>query len=239
MQNTEFHKNLSNYIRNNDNANANRVVMSELGNILVKSKQDFVDLLTYSGIPAEITNSDVVLVNKFIDNIHQNKRLLIGSAFLVNQHNKTMGFDGDYEVSDLGVKGTAQVMHFFFDAGAYPDNSTGDDFYGAGGEEYSYVGWADAIKGIADVGGGITGKVMESRGKKKFGALDLATKKTDEKNQMVSQIMAQKQAEIEAKKQAQEQKAKTTKITLIVVGSVIVVGLIATLLIMNRKKKQA
>ena len=48
---------------------AHRALMQELGRILVRDKQDFVDLLNESGYEAELVDSDIDLVDTFIDNV--------------------------------------------------------------------------------------------------------------------------------------------------------------------------
>jgi hypothetical protein len=225
--NTDFHRSLAYYVNANDTGGANAVVMRELANILVKKKQDFVDLLVYSGINATMSMPDSELVDLFIHNIDTNKRLVIGSAFLVNQHNKTIGFDGEYEVSDPGVKATAQTMQLYFE-GDYEDE---DD------EEYSNIpGLAGAIGGILDKGMGMAQKGMEMHDKKKNFGVNAMRRKQEAKAQMMQQLMAQKQAKIDAQRKAQEDKAKTTRMVLIAVSGLVVVGLIVTAVVLTKKK---
>lgn len=224
--NTDFHRNLAHYVNANDNDGANGVVMRELANILVKEKRDFVDLLIYSGINATMRMPDSELVELFIHDIDTNKRLVVGSAFLVNQHNKTMGFDGEYEVSDPGVKATAQTMQLYFE-GDYEDDE--EDYANAGG-----IG--GMIGGILDKGMGLASKGMEMRDKKKNFGVNAMAKKQEAKAQMMQQLMAQKKAKIEAKREAEANKQKTTKIVLIAVSSLVAVGLIVTAIVLTKKK---
>ncbi len=224
--NTEFHRSLAYYVNANDNDGANAVIMRELANILVKKKQDFVDLLVYSGVNATMKMSDSELVDLFIHNIDTNKRLVVGSAFLVNQHNKTMGFDGEYEVSDPGVKATAETMQLYFDGDYTDEEDDYDDFAGLGG----------AIGGILDKGMGMAQKGMEMSDKKKNFGVNAMRRKQEAKSQMMQQLMAQKQARIDAQREAQAQKQKTTRIVLIAVSSLVVVGLIVTAVVLTKKK---
>jgi hypothetical protein len=88
--------------------------MTELANILVRSKGDFVDMLNESGVYATIRMSDSELINLFISNAPNNKKLLLGASLLTNVHNKQMGFDGDEEISDSGVKNGYAVLTSYF-----------------------------------------------------------------------------------------------------------------------------
>jgi hypothetical protein len=222
--NTNFHRSLAHFVNANDNDGANGVVMRELANILVRKKQDFVDLLVYSGITANMKMPDSELVDLFITNIDTNKRLVVGSAFLVNQHNKTIGFDGEYEVSDPGVKATAETMQLYFD-GSYEDEE----------DDYSNV-FGGMIGGILNKGMGIAKEGMAMRDKKKNFGINAMNKKQEAKQQMMQQLMAQKQAKIDAERKAQEEKQKTTRIILIAVSSLVVVGLIVTAIVLTKKK---
>ena len=79
--NTNFHRSLAYYVNANDNDGANGVVMRELANILVREKQDFVDLLVYSGINATMKMPDSELVDLFIANFDTIKGLLVVPVF--------------------------------------------------------------------------------------------------------------------------------------------------------------
>src|SRR6185369_18021798 len=111
--NTPFHQELAVNIRENNVLGANRVIMGELGNIVVNHRQDFVDLLVNSDAPAFAELADRELVNMYFENIHK-KDLIIGTALLVNIHNKTEGADGESEINDVGVKAAYKVMSSCF-----------------------------------------------------------------------------------------------------------------------------
>ena len=81
MDNT-FYYNLTQYLRDRDISNANKVIMSEMGNILVKDRENFVTLLRYADIPAMPEDSDAELIERFIKNIDTNRKLMI-DKFLV------------------------------------------------------------------------------------------------------------------------------------------------------------
>ena len=90
-------------------------LMKELGNIFVRNKEDFVYLLNESGIPATMEMTDSNLIDLFIANIGRSRKLVLGASMLVNMHNKQMGFDGDEELSDIGVKGGYSAICSYFE----------------------------------------------------------------------------------------------------------------------------
>lgn len=219
--------------------NANNLIMRELGNALVHKKDEFVELLNYSGIPADVSMSDLTLVNKFMDNIHANEKLLIGSAYLVNKNNKVVGFDGEHEVSDQGVKRSIHVLHNYFDGTMVAEIDPNEEYYASSKmEPMSGVipGLGTAIATAVGEGAKLGTQISAGQQKKKFGAMDMATKKQEAKQQMISQIIAQKQTEAEAKKKEAEEKGKKTRTALIVGGSIVVVGLIVAVVLIMRKK---
>lgn len=230
-----FQAELSNYVKSKDLRGANNLIMRELAKSLVKSKADFVDLLMYSGIPADISMSDIKLIDEYVDNVDRNEKLLIGSAFLVNKNNQVTSFDGDVEISDKAVKGTIYILNSYFDNSPTPESDPNEDFYATSNirPEDDYYdadgGKLGAIAKITEAVGGVTGKVLEGQNKKKYGATDLATKKFEAKQQITSQLMEARKAEIDAKMKSQENKAKTSKTLMIVGGSIlglIVIGAI-------------
>lgn len=225
-----FQDSLETYTKQNDGLQANRLLMYELGKILVKHKSDFVELLNQSGIYASNEMSDIELINKFVDSINYNRKLLIGTAFVINHHNKSIGFDGREEICDDSVKGAYKTMYSYFGAYDFMDSNEDSDFYNASGDPVSAV--AQGIGQIAGLGT----KIADNQGKKKYGALDLATKKQDAKNQIIQGAVLQKQTDAKAKEEATAKKKKIIKIVAWSVGGVVaVVGVIA--LVMYIKKK--
>jgi len=111
--NTPFHQELATNISENNILGANRVIMGELGNVVVNHRQDFVDLLVNSDAPAFAELADKELVDMYFENLHK-KDLIIGTALLVNIHNKTEGADGESEINDVGVKAAYKVMNSCF-----------------------------------------------------------------------------------------------------------------------------
>ena len=214
-------------VNEGDIASANTALMKELGNILVRNRQDFIDLLNESGIPATAYMSDLDLVDLFADNIPKNKQLVLGASLLVNMHNKQMGFDGEEEISDEGVKAGYEVMCSYF-----------DDY--SNGEGEGYIPGIATAKGAASGGevGAIAGAVSDiakmttqlnqSRSKKRFGVTDTLAKQKEAKAAITQQILANRQAQAEAASKQAVQKAKNKRILLIVgsvVGGLAVLGL--------------
>jgi hypothetical protein len=239
MNGSRFYSDLTRFVKSKDNNNANRVIMTELGNLLIKDKADFIEVIRGANINVPDNATDIQLINAFVDNAPSNRKLLLGASFLINHKNQTVGFDGEEEISDAGVKATYKVMHIYFDASNFEDKSddVNDDYYNATGEDFSNVGWSDAIKGIVDVGGGVAGKVMEGQRAKKFGATDTLAKQTEARKQIVQTVMAQRQAQADAKNKEKEQKSKTTRTLLYIGGAVVLVGIIAGVIYAVKKSK--
>jgi len=209
-------------IENNDLISANNALMKELGNILVRKKQDFVDLLNESGISASINDSDLKLVNSFVNNVSSNRKLMLGASLLSQMHNKQMNFDGEEELSNEGVKNGYLVMkNYFFD------------------ENYSNVS-AEVVGAIAQ-GVGELSKLgttaLQGQQKKKYGGQDIALRKEEAKQQMIQSILAQKQQKLEAAKKAEEEKAKTKRLIYIIGGSVLGLAILGLVIYSIKKSK--
>lgn len=208
-------------IENNDLFSANNALMKELGKILVRKKQDFVDLLNESGIPASVNDSDLHLVNLFVNNVSINRNLMLGASLLTQMHNKQIGFDGETEISNEGVKNGYQVMkNYFID------------------EEYSNA--IDPVTAIAEGVGALAGlgnTALQGRQKQKYGGLDVAQKREEAKQQMLQAILVQKQQKLDAAKKAEEEKAKTKRLVYIVGGSVLGLAILGLVIYSIKRKK--
>lgn len=203
--NNDFHSNFNSSVENCDFESANKCLMKELANILVRSKSDFVDMLNESGIYATKSMGDAELVNLFIANAQNNKKLLLGASLLTNIHNKQMGFDGDNEISDLGVKNGYAVMNSYFN-GEYYDNIDEDTS--------NFLPVGAILKGAQ--------KLFGKRNEGKGGDSEAA------RQQML--IQARMLREAEAKK-----KAQTRNAWLIGGGAVLLLGIIAIVVIKRRR----
>lgn len=215
MNGSNFYNNLTNYVKKQDNDNANRVIMVELGNLLVKDKPNFIEVIRGANINVPDNATDIQLINAFVDNAPSNRKLLLGASFLINHKNKSVGFDGQGKVSDTGVKATYKVMYQYFDASQYEDTSdiVNDDYYSATGDEYSEAGWGTAVStGLDMVKGFVPNKNASS---------DALAKQQDARRQMTQTILAQRQQQADEKAKEKERKHKSQK-TLLIVGGVIV-----------------
>ena len=142
-----FHQRLAKYLREKDLENANMVVLRELADCLMSERDNFLTILRESGISVADDETDVSLIDKFIRNAPTNKRLLLGASFCINHRNKVMNFDGEAEISDVGVKNTYGVMKSYFIGNPYDED---------------HSNWIGAVVGVAkDLLGGL--------GKKKKG----------------------------------------------------------------------
>jgi hypothetical protein len=111
---TDFCEELNICIDNGDYSSANQMIMHELGQTLVQNKKDFVDLLNQSGVSASINDSDIYLIETFVNNLPINKKLMLGSSLLVNIKNQQSNFNGTQELNDDDVKNGYHVMRTYF-----------------------------------------------------------------------------------------------------------------------------
>jgi hypothetical protein len=236
MVTTDFCRDFNSSVERSDIRSATMSLMRELGTILVHQKNDFVHLLNESGVPASVGDTEAILINKFAENISENPQLMLGASLLAHHHNKQMGFDGENELSDEGVKnGYFVIQEFFGDRYSYADDAPIGSSTIGGAASGGVVGAiAGAIGDIAKT----TGKISEGQQKKKYGGLDYLSKKQDVKAAIVQAALAQRQAQIDAAKKIQEDKAKTRRTAYIIGGSVLGVALIVTLVLVLKKKKK-
>lgn len=229
MNKINYYSELSHYLKQHDLEKANRVVMNEIANLFVKKREDFIFLLKNSGISVEDNMTDGELIDLFLANIHNNKKLILGTAFFISHNNKLQNFDGDSEHNESGIKATTKVLYNYFDAEQYDEyNSEKDE------ETSNAVGAiATAVGGLANLGTGI----LSAQQKKKYGASDLLAKKQEAKTQMVQAILAQRQAQQAAAQQKQKEQSKQKKIMIIVTGAILLTAIIGTVIYFKTKKK--
>jgi hypothetical protein len=195
----EFYNDLIKYVSAADTANANSLLMKEVGKSLAKDKGNFIELLTSSGVPANDSMSDKELIDAFIDNVGTNKTLKISTAYMINKSNAFLSADGTEQLSDKGVKVSYKVMNDFFDN---TDNT--EEYQNAEGEENS---------NFVPVG-------LIARGAKKlFG-------KNSAKNDVQQAALEEKKAQAAIKQKELDRKAKTKKILIISGVSLLGLGLI-------------
>ena len=229
MNKINYYSELSHYLKQHDLEKANRVVMNEIANLFVKKREDFIFLLKNSQISADENMTDGELIDLFLANIHNNKKLLLGTAFFISHNNKLQNFDGDSEHNESGIKATTKVLYNYFDAEQYDEYNSDKD------EETSNVvgAIAGAVGGLANLGSGL----LAGQQKKKYGATDLLAKKQEAKTQMVQAILAQRQAQQAAAQQKEKEQSKQKKIMIIVTGALLVTAIIGTIIYFKTKKK--
>jgi hypothetical protein len=205
---TDFHKELSDYLKAKQGRNATNLILNELGICLVQEKENFVEVLNNAGIPASSNDGEVVLVEKFVQNAPSNKKLLLGASLLVNHKNKVTNFDGEEEVSDAGVKNTYKTLY------------------------YNVGGVGDILKGVVETGG----KIYERESGKQTQFSDALKKQRDARQQLLQSALNEKKAQSDSKKSSGNTKRKK-KTTLIIIGSALVGLTIIGLIIYKVRKK--
>lgn len=224
----EFYNNLINYVSKAQTTDAHNLLMSEVGKSLAKKRADFIELLNTTGVEADNSMSDVELVNRFTENLPNNKSLMISTAYMINKNNSFVNADGTEQISDNGVKLSYKIMNDFFTL----DDENAVEFLNADG--YSNV--AGAIVGAVGAGAGLTDTIIKSRQKKKYGVRDIAEKQAESRSEILKSIAQQKMLQAQAAQKEAERKATTKKILLIGGISILVLGGIG-LLIYKMKNK--
>lgn len=229
---SSFDDNLQDFAERGKMRSAYHVMIAELGKVLASDKKSFVDLLNESGIQASMGDSPRVLANKYVDNICENKKLMLGTSLLVQMKNQTSSADGETRLSDEGVKTGYFVMR---------------DYLSFSGDQYSNLA-ADPISAVAQ-GVGELAKLSSTaveggqklRYAKKYGALDkvseLANKREETRLALIQSQMKQKEAEAEVEKKKDEQRQKTNR-TILIVTAVVVVLAIGGAIVYKLKSKK-
>lgn len=224
----EFYNNLINYVSKAQTTDAHNLLMSEVGKSLAKKRADFIELLNTTGVEADNSMSDVELVNRFTENLPNNKSLMISTAYMINKNNSFVNADGTEQISDNGVKLSYKIMNDFFTI----DDENAVEFLNADG--YSNV--AGAIVGAVGAGAGLTDTIIKSRQKKKYGVRDIAEKQAESRSEILKSIAQQKMLQAQAAQKAAERKATTKKILLIGGISILVLGGLGYLIYKMKKK---
>ena len=226
-------------LNSGDYLNANDVLMQQLGFLLATQKSDFVDMLNEAGVFASIDMNEDELLDLYIDNVEDNNELVLGSSLLINYHdNNDSSFDGDTRLNDKDVKRCYGTMKAY-----YSDNEDDEQFSSAIG----LIGLAakgagalwknrDKIKqGLKGLTGG-SGSRSKRSSRQSRPQNDL--RREQAQKQMLDSIIGQKQAEMKAKQQQVEDQNKTTRIALYIGGSVAVLGIIASLIYVMKKRRK-
>ena len=230
---SSFDDNLQDFAERGKMRSAYHVMIAELGKVLASDKKSFVDLLNESGVQASISDSPRILANKYVDNICENKKLMLGTSLLVQMKNQTSSADGETKLSNEGVKTGYFVMR---------------DYLSYSGDQYSNTTGVpvDPVSAIAQ-GVGELAKLSSTaveggqklRYAKKYGALDkvseIANKREETRLALIQSQMKQREAEAEAEKRKDEQRQKTNRTILIVTGVVAVLAIAGALVYKFKK----
>jgi hypothetical protein len=196
----------------------NKKLMQKMGEVIENNKSDFVDMLDSADISASEYDSPEVLVEKYVDELPDNDKLKVMSAYLIEQ-NSASGFSG--QIDNNEVYENYNVIYNYWDWDNDPEN-------------VSNV--AGLVGGIIKGGIGLSSKIVEGQQKKKFGVTDTAQKQQEAKTELIKSVIAQKQAKAETEKALAEAKSKKTKYWIIggsVIGGLAIIG---TLIYFLRKK---
>jgi hypothetical protein len=208
--------------RSNELRSAYRGMMRSLGKCLANNKTEFVVLLNESGVSAKDSDTYTELIDKYVDNICHNQKLMLGTSLLIDMKCKTSNADG---IDDDNVKDGYYVMRDYL--------SFDDDYSYVAVDPVSAV--AQGVEELAKFGT----KGLEGSQKRKYGALDMAQRREESKNALIQAVVQQKQQQLEAQKQNEQQQQKTKRTVIIVSSIVLGLGIlaIAGIAIYRRNKK--
>jgi hypothetical protein len=190
-----------------DYNSADALISRELGASLANNKMNFVDLLNESGINASINDSNIELINKFVDNVPINAKLRLGASLLVNSQNQEVQFDGKKSIDKNNVRNCYRVMTNKYSNFVSPDLI------------------ASAVQSATQLGD----TAIKGQQRKKFGGLDIAQQREAQRAEIMKSIADKKKSESEAK-------TKRNKVLMIVGGSLLGLVVI-TFAVLKFKKK--
>ena len=196
-------------IEKGDYQSANNLISRELGFSLADNKRDFVDLLNESGVPASLNDSNIELVNRFVDNVDYNNKLRAGASLLVNSKNQEVGFDGKRQINKENVRNCYRVMN----------------------KNYSNFVDPNIIAGAIQSATQLGDTAIKGQQKKKTAGIDYIQAKDAQRVEMVKALNERKRVEAEAK-------SKQTKILTIVGASLVGLVLIGVIAYKIQKGKK-
>jgi len=226
------------------------VILWTLGDCLANDKEEFIDLLTESGVSATNLDSDEQLSEKFVANVGQNKELLIGAAYLCAFNTSSVSFSGEKVVKNDQVHEVGKELFNYFEmSDRLEEHSNLDsksilDSLGSAGKDIgggaAGGGLPGAIIGALKAGADLGGKIVDKKSKDKFAGMEYMAKQQAAKSQMVAAALAARKAQQEAIAKQVTEKAKTKRTIYIVTGIAAVVLLsVSTFLIIRAKRKNA
>lgn len=217
----DFNRELAKNINGNNLNGARAVIMNEIARIIVDDKKAFVSLLNQSGIPTSNDASTAELISKYINNIANNKKLMLGTSLLTQSKNATSSADG---ISNKDVKIGYEVMKSCFDS--------------------TYSNAIDPVTAIAEAVGKsteATGKIVTTlaQGKQQKRALanqgiEIAQQKKKAQNELLQSVLAYKTAKAQTKTEEKDS-GKKNNTTLYIVGGVLLVGIILTVVLIKKR----
>jgi hypothetical protein len=197
----------------------NQYVMQEVGRTIADDPQKLIDLLESNDFEVDPSVTPVELGDAYLYELPYSDGLKLGTAYLIEKQNSS--FSGEVDNENI---------YDIFDAIS--------DYWEEGEDEEPKSNIvAGLVGGIIQGGLNVTDKVLEGKNKKKYGALDLATKQANSRQALISGIIAQKQAQALAEQKKAELEAKKKKTTTIAVASVVGVLLIIGTIIYIKKQK--
>lgn len=196
-------------IEKGDYQTANSLISRELAFSLVDNKRDFVDLLTESGVPASLSDTNIELVNKFVDNVPYNNKLRAGASLLVNSKNQEVGFDGKRQINKENVRNCYRVMDKRYSNFVDPNII------------------ASAVQSATQLGD----TAIKGQQRKKTAGIDYVQAKDAQRVEMIKALNERKRLEAEAK-------AKQTKILTIIGASLVGLVLIGVIAYKIQKGRQ-
>lgn len=231
---TDFCEELNICIENGDYSSANQLIMHELGQTLVQNKKDFVDLLNQSGVNASINDSNIYLIETFVNNLPINKKLMLGSSLLVNMKNQESNFNGTQELNDDDVKNTYHAMRTYYIDTKYSNTDGPIGLSTVSGAATGGIA-GGVIGAISDISKA-TDTVSKGQQRKKFGGLDMAQKREDTKQAIIQSVIEQKKTKLEQEKQKQDNRLKQQKMIYIIGGSILALTIIGIIIYKTKKK---
>jgi hypothetical protein len=197
----------------------NQYVMQEVGRTIADDPQKLIDLLESNDFEVDPSITPVELGDAYLYELPYSDGLKLGTAYLIEKQNSS--FSGEVDNENI---------YDIFDAIS--------DYWEEGEDEEPKSNIvAGLVGGIVQGGLSVTDKVLEGKNKKKYGALDLATKQADSRQALISGIIAQKQAQALAEQKKAELEAKKKKTTTIAVASVVGVLLVIGTILYIKKQK--
>lgn len=197
--------------------NYNQHNMQEVGRIIADNPQKIIDLLESNDYEVDPSISALELGEAYIYELPNSDGLKLGTSYLLAKQNSS--FSGNVHNEDI-----------------YDIFDTISDYWDEDENNELTSNAAGLIAGVVSGGLGVTQKILEGQQKKKYGALDFATKQANSRQAIISGILAQKQAQAQAEQRKVELQAKKQKTTIIAVSSVIAVLLIVGTIIYVRRR---